>query len=189
MKKLAMLSGAAAVVLLAGAANRAEAQLVYGGTLRYGAGFGTSVTSVRGPFGGRVTSVQGPFGGGAVSVRGPFGGRVTSVGGPLGGVGVVRPGIVPIVPAPVVVPVPVVQQTVLNPAVGPAFAYSAAYRSLIPPGYSTLEIAATPYYYTPLLPPISQPVVVQGTSMFVSGGVFYQPYFLGGRTVYVVVPH
>lgn len=199
MNRFAMLCGAAAVVLLAGAANRAEAQLVYGGTLRYGAGFGTSVTTVRGPFGGRVTSVQGPFGGGAVSVRGPFGGRVTSVrgplgggvvgvGGPWGGVGVVRPGIVPVVPAPVV-PVPVVQQTVLNPAVAPAFTYSAAYRALIPPGLSTLEIAATPYYYTPVLPLASQPVVVGGANLFVSRGVYYQPYFLGNQTVYVVVPH
>jgi hypothetical protein len=200
MKKLAMLSGAAAVVLLAGAANRAEAQVGFG-TMRVGPGFGTSVTSVRGPLGGRVTSVQGPFGGGAVSMRGPFGGRVTSVrgplgggvmgvGGPWGGVGVVRPGIVPVMaPTVVPVPIPVVQQTVLNPAVAPAFTYSAAYSALIPPGLSTLEIAATPYYYTPLLPLGSQPVVVGGANMFVSRGVFYQPYFLGNQTVYVVVPH
>jgi hypothetical protein len=216
MKRLAMLSGTAAVVLLAGAANRAEAQLGFG-TLRYGPGFGGSVTTVRGPFGGRVTSVQGPFGGGAVSVRGPFGGRVTSVrgplgggvvgvggpwggvggpwggvGGPWGGVGVVRPGIVPVVPpavVPVPVPVPVVQQTALIPAVAPAFTYSAAYHALIPPGLATLEIASTPYFYTTLLPAASRPVVVGGANLFVSGGVYYQPYFLGNQTVYVVVPH
>jgi hypothetical protein len=200
MKRLAILSGAAAVVLLAGAANQAEAQLAFG-TLRYGPGFGTSVTTVRGPFGGRVTSVQGPFGGGAVSVRGPFGGRVTSVrgplgggvvgvGGPWGGVGVVRRGIVPVLPPAVVpVPVPVVQQTVFNPAVAPAFIYSAAYRALIPPGLATLEIASTPYYYTTWLPAASRPVVVGGANLFVSGGVYYQPYFLGNETVYVVVPH
>ena len=200
MKKLAMLSGAAAVVLLAGAANRAEAQVGFG-TMRFGPGFGTSVTSVRGPLGGRVTSVQGPFGGGAVSMRGPFGGRVTSVrgplgggvmgvGGPWGGVGVVRPGIVPVMaPTVVPVPIPVVQQTVLNPAVAPAFTYSAAYHALIPPGLATLEIASTPYYFTTFLPADSRPVVVGGANLFVSGGVFYQPYFLGNQTVYVVVPH
>jgi hypothetical protein len=201
MKRLAMLSGTAAVVLLAGVANRAEAQF---GTLRYGPGFGSRVTTVRGPFGGRVTSVQGPFGGGAVSVRGPFGGRVTSVRGPLGGgvvgmgnpwgnpwggVGVVGPGIVPVgLPAVVPVPVPVVQQTIINPAIGTAFTYSAAYRALIPRGLGTLEIGSTPFYFTPFLPPGSQPVVIGGTNMFVSGGVFYQPYFLGNQLVYVVVP-
>ncbi len=187
MKLLAMLSGAAAVVLLAGAGNRAEAQFMYGAGLRYGVGFGgVGVTSVRGPFGGGVTVAQGPFGGGAVSVRGPFGGRVT----------VARPGIAPVVPVPVApvapvvpvpVPVPVVQQTVLNPASVPTFSYSAAYLARIPPGYATLEIGRVPYYYTPVLPPGSQPVTVGGVSLFASNGVFYQPYFLGGRTVYVVV--
>jgi hypothetical protein len=190
-----MLSGAAAVVLLAGVTNRAEAQFGFG-TVRFGGTRVTSfggpfggVTSVRGPFGGRVTAFQGPFGGGAVSVRGPFG----------GGVGAFTPGIAPIVPVapvipvapvvpvPVAVPVPVVQQTVLNPAVAPAFTYSAAYLALIPPGYPFLEIAATSYYYTPLLPPGSQPAVVGGMNLFANNGVFYQPYFLGGRTVYVVV--
>jgi hypothetical protein len=144
-----------------------------------------SVTSVRGPFGGRVTAVQGPFGGGAVSVRGPFG----------GGIGVVAPGIAPVMPipfpvapvVPVPVPVPVVQQTVLNPASVPTFTYSPAYLARIPPGFATLEIAATPYYYTPVLPPGSQPVTVGGVNLFASNGVFYQPYFLGARTVYVVV--
>jgi len=185
MKMLAMLSGAAAVVLLAGAGNRAEAQFGFG-TLRYGVGFGgMSVTSVHGPFGGAVTAVQGPFGGGAVSVRGPFG----------GGIGVVAPGIAPVMPVPfpvapvmpVPVPVPVVQQTVLNPASVPTFTYSPAYLARIPPGFATLEIAATPYYFTPVLPPGSQPVTVGGVNLFASNGVFYQPYFLGGRTVYVVV--
>ncbi|HEY7428630.1 MAG TPA: hypothetical protein VH682_30650 [Gemmataceae bacterium] len=179
----------AAVVMLAGAANRAEAQFGFGtvrfggvGVTSFGGPFG-GVTSVRGPFGGRVTAVQGPFGGGAVSVRGPFG----------GGVGVVAPGIAPVVPFPVApvvpvpVPVPVVQQTVLNPAVAPAFTYSPGYLARIPPGYPFLEIAATPYYYTPVLPPGSQPVTVGGVDLFASNGVFYQPYFLGARTVYLVV--
>jgi len=192
MKMLAMLSGAAVVVLLAGVTNRAEAQFGFGtvrfggvGVTSFGGPFG-GVTSVRGPFGGRVTAVQGPFGGGAVSVRGPFG----------GGVGVVAPGIAPVVPVapiapvvpvPVPVPVPVVQQTVLNPAVAPAFTYSAAYLARIPPGYPFLEIAATPYFYTPVLPPGSQPVTVGGLDLFASNGVFYQPYFLGARTVFLVV--
>jgi hypothetical protein len=119
-----------------------------------------------------------------------LGGGVVGVGGLWGGVGVVRPGIVPVVPPAVVpVPVPVVQQTVLNPAVAPAFMYSAAYSALIPPGLSTLEIASTPYYYTTVLPAVSRPVVVAGANLFVSGGVYYQPYFLGNQTVYVVVPH
>ena len=193
MKMLAMLSGAAAVVLLAGVTNRAEAQFGFGtvrfggvGVTSFGGPFG-GVTSVRGPFGGRVTAVQGPFGGGAVSVRGPFG----------GGVGVVTPGIAPIVPVAPVVPVvpvvpvpvavPVVQQTVLNPAVLPTFTYSAAYLARIPLGYPTLEVGAVPYYYTPVLPLGSQPVTVAGVSLFASNGVFYQPYFLGARTVYLVV--
>jgi hypothetical protein len=121
---------------------------------------------------------------GGMGMRGGMGGMMMGMGG-FGGMGMGGP-FVP--PAVVPVPVPVVQQTVLNPAVGPAFTYSAAYRALIPPGLSTLEIAATPFYYTPVLPLASRPVVVGGANMFVSGGVYYQPYFLGNRTVYVVVP-
>jgi hypothetical protein len=37
------------------------------------------------------------------------------------------------------------------------------------------------------LPPGSQPATVGGATYFVSNGVTYQPYFLGARTVYLVV--
>lgn len=184
MRQFVMLCGAAAGVLLAGAMNRAEAQYGYG-TLRYGARYGVpvggSVTSIRGPLG-RVTVTQGPFGGGAVSVRGPFGGRITTV----------RPGVVPIVPpvvgVPYVPPRPViVPQTILNPAAGLNFPYTAAYMPRIPLGYPTLQIAGIPYYYTPVLPPGSQPAVIGGATYYVFNGITYQPYFLGGQTVYVVI--
>jgi hypothetical protein len=196
MKQLAMLSGVAAVALLAGMGNRAEAQFAFGGVRFGGVGVASvrgpfgGVTSVRGPFGGRVTAFQGPFGGGAVSVRGPFGGRVGVVGpgiAPVMPVPVLVAPVVPVAPVAVPVAVPVVQQTVLNPAVGPTFTYSAAYLARIPLSYPFLEIAATSYYYTPMLPVGSLPVVVGGVNMFTLGGVFYQPYFLGGQTVYVVV--
>lgn len=169
-------------------ASRAEAQVIYGGSLRYGrhvryaaSPFG-SVTNVRGPLGGSLTIAQGPFGGGAVGVRGPFGGRVA----------VVRPPVVPIVPvAPVVpiapvVPVPVVQQTVLNPAPAP-MPYTAAYLARIPPGLPILAVGGMNYYYTPLLPPGAQAAPVRGVNYLVSNGVFYQPYFVGMQTVYLVV--
>src|SRR6516164_8050874 len=98
MNKLQTLTWAATLVVLAVVASRAEAQVFYGGSVRYssrwGYPVGGSAVSVRGPFGGRVTAVQGPFGGGAVSVRGPFGGRVN----------VVRPGIAPVFP---VIPPPI----------------------------------------------------------------------------------
>lgn len=187
MKLLAMLSGAAAIVLLAGTGNRAEGQFGFGGLRAGGMGFGRMGFGGMG-FGGMgfggITSFHGPFGVGAVGVRGPFG----------GGVGVVGAGIAPVMPvavAPVAVPVPVpvVQQTVLNPAAVPTFTYSAAYLARIPAGYATLEIAHTPYYYTPVLPVGSVPVVLGGVNMFTLGGVYYQPYFLGGHTVYVVVEH
>jgi hypothetical protein len=161
------------VVMLMGLANRAEGQFMPGfGTVRYG-GF-------VGPFGGSVSTVQGPFGGGAVSVRGPFGGRVTVAG----------PGVAPVVAVPVaptIVPVPVVQQTVLNPA--PALMpYSVAYSALIPAGYPTLALGGTNYFYTTVLPPLAQPTIVGGVNYFVNNGIYYQPYFLGARTVYVVAP-
>lgn len=165
-------SWALTAVVLMGMANRAEGQFLPGyGTVRY---------SYRGPLGGRVTVTQGPFGGGAVGVRGPFGGRVTVVG----------PGIAPVVTVPVaptIVPVPVVQQTVLNPAPAP-MPYSAAYLPLIPAGYPTLAIGGANYYYTTVLPPLAQPVAVGGVSYYFSNGIYYQPYFLGTRTVYVVAP-
>jgi hypothetical protein len=159
-------------VLLAGMADRAEAQILLGGgSVRY---------SYRGPFGGRVNVVQGPFGGGAVSVRGPFGGRVNFV----------QPPVVGVVPPAFVVP-PVVGATgpfggVPGP-VGVNWPYTAAFLSRIPPGYGTLMIGGVPYYGTPALPPGCQPAVVGGVNYFVTGGVFYQPYFYQGQTVYVVV--
>jgi hypothetical protein len=64
--------------------------------------------------------------------------------------------------------------------------YSAAYLARIPPGYPSLQIAGTNYYFTPVLPPGAQPATVGGGTYFVSNGVFYQPYFLGMQTVYVV---
>ncbi len=173
----------AAVVAAAALANRAEAQLMYGGSLRYGpfgsvasvrGPFGGGVTSIRGPLGGRVTVAQGPFGGGAVGVRGPFGGRLT----------VVQPPVVPVYPvAPVypvtpIVPVNVVQQTVLNPAPSP-MPYTAGYLARIPPGMLTLQVGGANYYYTSVLPPGSQPTTVGGATYWVSNGVTYQPYFLG----------
>jgi hypothetical protein len=184
--------GCASVVVAAALANRAEAQIMYGGSLRYGRGIGFaagplggSVVSMRGPLGGRVTVAQGPFGGGAIGVRGPFG----------GGVAVVRPPVFPVYPvyplypvAPVFpdTPVNIVQQTVLNPAPAP-MPYTATYLARIPPGYPTLAVGGANYYYTPVLPPGAQPATVGGATYFVSNGVSYQPYFLGAQTVYLVV--
>lgn len=186
MRVLGILTWAAAVAAFA-PANRAEAQLMFGGSVRYGRSVGFaagpfgSVATVRGPFGGRVTVAQGPFGGGAVGVRGPF-----------GGLAVVRPPVFPILPvAPIVpvapvFPVSVVQQTVLNPAPAP-MPYTPAYLARIPPGFLTLAVGGVNYYYTPVLPPGSQPTTVGGATYFVSNGVSYQPYFLGEQTVYLVV--
>ena len=53
MKMLAMLSGVA-VVVLTRTANRAEAQVMYGGTIRLYGYPGSAVTTYRGPLGGRV---------------------------------------------------------------------------------------------------------------------------------------
>jgi hypothetical protein len=178
-------SWALTAVMLMGMANRAEGQYMPGfGSVRYGGyvgPYGGSVSTAQGPFGGSVSVAQGPFGGGAVSVRGPFGGRVT-----VAGAGVAPVVALPV--APTIVPVPVVQQTVLNPAPAP-LPYSAAYAALIPPGYPSLALAGTNYLYTTVLPPLAQPVAVGGVSYYVSNGIYYQPYFLGTRTVYVVAPH
>jgi hypothetical protein len=172
-------------VMLAGMANRAEAQIMLGGgSVRY---------SYRGPFGGRVNVVQGPFGGGAVSVRGPFGGRVNVVRPPVVGV---FPPVLGVPPVVGVVP-PVLGFPPVAGATGPFGGvpgpigvnrpYTAACLSRIPPGYGTLMIGGVAYYCTPALPPGCQPAVVGGVNYFVNGGVFYQPYFYQGQTVYVVV--
>jgi hypothetical protein len=188
MRAHSILACATTIVALA-LANRAEAQVMFGGSVRFGGGVGFaaspfgSVVSMRGPLGGRVTVAQGPFGGGAIGVRGPFGGRV----------GVVAPAVLPVLPvapivpvAPVVPVVNVVQQTVLNPAPAP-MPYTAAYLARIPPGYPALAVGGVNYYYTAVLPPGSQPSTVGGATYFVSNGVTYQPYFLGTQTVYLVV--
>jgi hypothetical protein len=75
----------------------------------------------------------------------------------------------------------------LAPPIGVNWPYSAAYLSLIPPGYATLMLGQQPYFYTTMLPPGCQPVLGGGGTAFVSAGVFYQPFFYQGQTVYVVV--
>lgn len=190
MRTLRILNWAAGLAALA-LANRADAQVMFGGSLRYGSSFGFaaspfgSVTSVRGPFGGRVTVAQGPFGGGAIGVRGPFGGGFAVAHPPLVPVLPVAP-VVPVVPVVPIAPVHVVQQTVLNPAPAP-LPYTAGYLARIPPGYLTLQVGGVNYYYTPILPPGSQPSTVGGATYYVNNGVTYQPYFLGAQTVYLVV--
>jgi hypothetical protein len=187
MRKLSILSWVVAVAVFA-PVNRAEAQLIYGGSLRYSYGvgyaastYGGSAVSVRGPFGGSVTSVQGPFGGGAIGVRGPFGGaavvRTSAFGVPPAD---------PLDPFGASVSMTVVKQTVLNPAPAP-LPYSPGYLARIPPGYLTLATGGVNYYYTPELPPGSQPTTVRGDTYYVCDGVSYQPYFLGTRVVYLVV--
>jgi hypothetical protein len=165
---------AMAAMMLVGMVGRAEAQFMWGG------GGSVRFSSIRGPFGGRVTVAQGPFGGGAVGVRGPFGGGVTFV----------QPGVVPVIAPPIVptvfAPPQVVQQTVLNPAPAP-MPYTPAYLSRIPPGLPAMGFGGTNYFYTTVLPPGSRPATVGGVNYFVNNGVFYQPYFLGPQTVYVVV--
>jgi hypothetical protein len=210
MTALRMGRWALAAVLLAAMADRAEAQMMWeAGSVRYssyrgpfggvsavqgpfGGGvavaqgpFGGGAVGVRGPFGGGAVAVRGPFGGGAVAVRGPFGGTAVGVRGPFGGsVTVTGSGVVPVAPVGPF-PVPVVRQTVLNPAPAP-MPYSPAYMARIPPGYPMLQIADTNYFYTPVLPVDAQPATVGGMTYYLSNGVFYQPYFLGMRTVYVV---
>jgi hypothetical protein len=166
-------------------ATRAEAQVMFGGSLRFGHGIGWaaspfgSVVSMHGPFGGHVTVAQGPFGGGAIGVRGPFG----------GGFGFVQPPILPVAPVVPFAPVPpvsVVQQTVLNPAPA-AMPYTAGYLAHIPPGLPTLGVGGMNYYYTPTLPPGAQATTVGGATYYVSNGVTLEPYFLGMQTVYLVV--
>jgi hypothetical protein len=193
MRTLQILAWSAVVTVFA-PANRAEAQFGFG-SVRYGP-FG-SVSSVVGPFGGSVTSVRGPFGGGVTVSQGPFGVGAVGVRGPFGGAALIPPlapvlpiapvvTVAPVVPVVPVAPVTVVQQTVLNPAPAP-MQYTPGYMLRIPPGYLTLQIGGVNYFYTPVLPPGSQPTTVRGDTYYVSNGVTYQPYFLGMQTVYLVV--
>ena len=180
-------SWALAAVMLAWMANQADAQIMLGGgSLRY--------SSFRGPLGGRVTAVQGPFGGGAISVRGPFGGRLNIVRPPAVGVGVYPPsvgfyppaaGLYP--PAAGIFPPTVAPPVGFAPAPPVNWPYTAAFQSQIPPGYPSLMIGESPYYYTPTLPPGSQPAVIGDVNYFVNAGIFYQPYFYQGQTAYVIV--
>jgi hypothetical protein len=64
--------------------------------------------------------------------------------------------------------------------------YTPAFLARIPPGYPTLAIGGTNYLYTPVLPAGAQPATVGGGTYYVSNGIFYQPYFLGMQTVYVI---
>jgi hypothetical protein len=143
---------------------------------------------VQGPFGGGAVSVRGPFGGGAVSVRGPFGGRVSFIQPPAVAV---APPVIGVVPPVVSVAPSVFGVSTSFGGIAPVapvnWPYSAAFLARIPPGFPTLMLGTSPYYYTLALPPGSQPALVGNVNFFVSGGIFFQPYFYGGQTVYVIV--
>lgn len=75
---------------------------------------------------------------------------------------------------------------------GPWFHGPVAYRHdyflRFRPGYRTILIGPSSYYYYSALPAGYQTVVVNGQTFYLAGGVYYQPYPYAGGTVYLVVP-
>lgn len=66
--------------------------------------------------------------------------------------------------------------------------YSHDYFAHFRPGFRSVLIGPSSYYYYPALPPGCQTVVVNGQSYYLCGGIYYMPYLYEGNTIFVVVP-
>jgi hypothetical protein len=56
------------------------------------------------------------------------------------------------------------------------------------PGFRSIIIGPSTFYYYSALPVGYQTVVVNGQTFYLSAGVYYQPYPYAGGTIYLVVP-
>lgn len=56
------------------------------------------------------------------------------------------------------------------------------------PGYRSIVIGPSTYYYYSALPAGYQTVVVNGQTFYLAGGIYYQPYPSASGTIYLVVP-
>jgi hypothetical protein len=66
--------------------------------------------------------------------------------------------------------------------------YQAAYVSRFSPGFQTILVGNVAYHYYPVLPPMATFVTVGGVGFYQAGGVWYQPYAMGGQNLFLVVP-
>jgi len=66
--------------------------------------------------------------------------------------------------------------------------YDLEYLRLFRPGWRTVVIGPSTYYYYPALPSGCQTVVANGLTYYLCGGVYYMPYLYQGATIYVAVP-
>ncbi len=67
--------------------------------------------------------------------------------------------------------------------------YRAEYFGRFRPGYHTLLLGDAQYYWYDSLAPDCVPTVLNGVSCYLCDGIYYQPYFYGGQTVYLVMPY
>ncbi len=82
---------------------------------------------------------------------------------------------------------PVVRER-FAPVVPVRAVYSDPYFRRFRPGYRPVVIGGRTHYYYPALPFGYRPVVVGPTTYYFAAGVYYQPYFYQGSTVYLAVP-
>jgi len=66
--------------------------------------------------------------------------------------------------------------------------YRGDYARHFRPGYRSLMLGGSEYYYYNDLPPGCQQVLENGLTYDLCDGVYYQPYMYGGQTVYLVAP-
>jgi hypothetical protein len=87
----------------------------------------------------------------------------------------------------VVNPYPVVQPVTPVISLQPTI-YAPAYLNLLTPGYQTIVAQNVAYYYYPTLPPAATVAMIGGITYYQAGGVWFQPFFTGGRSLFLVVP-
>jgi hypothetical protein len=66
--------------------------------------------------------------------------------------------------------------------------YPASYLSLFTPGYQTILVGGTSYYYYPQLPVGATAVPVAGATYYQAGGIWYQPYTAASGNIFLIVP-
>jgi hypothetical protein len=66
--------------------------------------------------------------------------------------------------------------------------YPTTYMSRFNPGYQTVLVGNIAYHYYPALPPGAAFTMVGGVGYYQAGGVWYQPYAMGGQNLFLVVP-
>jgi hypothetical protein len=66
--------------------------------------------------------------------------------------------------------------------------YRGDYARHFRPGYRSLMLGGSEYYYYNDLPSSCQTVLQNGMTYDLCDGVYYQPYMYGGQTVYLVAP-